>query len=214
VGGAGDVELGGKASKLKQAGLIGRPHPGGELAPNTRSAKLKGPLQGVVNFTVSSPRRAENIFVTGAAMAAGVGIGLPKRAVKAAFPHVKFDPPHRGRLGITLAKIPRSDGGRFQVGVDAASKKVTSFGIPFIAFCEWIQRAPGSSRNRGISEVTDRPEGLIGVEERRAARGTVGLVEPDDEGEVGDRNLKLAVGGPQMPAGSGGGRRPMVLELE
>lgn len=134
--GVGDVELGAKASALKQAGLVGRLRPGCELAPNTRSAKLKAPLQGVVNFTVSSPRRAENILVTGGAMAAGVGIGSSKHAVKAAFPHVKFDHRTEDVFGIMLAKIPKSDGGKFQVGVDATSKKVTSFGVPFIAFCE------------------------------------------------------------------------------
>lgn len=134
--GVGDVELGAKASELKQAGLVGRVRPGCELAPDTRSAKLKPPLEGVVNFTVSSPRRAENILVTGGATASGVGIGSSKHAVKAAFPHVKFDHGTEDVFGITLAKVPKSDGGKFQIAVDAASKRVTAFGVPFIAFCE------------------------------------------------------------------------------
>ena len=40
-----DVELGAKASKLKQAGLIKGLRDGCELAPNTRTAKLKAPLR-------------------------------------------------------------------------------------------------------------------------------------------------------------------------
>jgi hypothetical protein len=110
--------------------------PGCELAPNTRSAKLKPPLKGVVNFGVGSPRRAESILVTKGATAAGVGIGSSKHAVKQAFPHVKFDHRTEDVFGITLAKVPKADGGKFQIGVDSASKKVTSFGVPFIAFCE------------------------------------------------------------------------------
>ncbi len=134
--GVGDVEIGAKASKLKQAGLIGRLRPGCELAPNTRSAKLKPPLKGVVNFTTTSPRRADSIFVTGGAKASGVGIGSSKHAVKAAFPHVKFDHGTEDVFGITLAKVPKADGGKFQIAVDVSSKKVTAFGVPFIAFCE------------------------------------------------------------------------------
>ena len=134
--GAGHVKLGAKASKLRQAGLIGHLRHGCELAPHTRAAKLKAPLQGVVNFSVTSPRRAENIFIRGGAKASGVGIGSRKHAIKAAFPHVKFDHGTEDVFGITLAKIPKSDGGKFQIAVDVGNKKVTAFGVPFIAFCE------------------------------------------------------------------------------
>jgi hypothetical protein len=134
--GVGDVELGAKASELRQAGLIGRLRHGCELAPHTRTAKLKAPLEGEVNFTLTTPRRADNILVSGGAKASGVGIGSSKHAIKTAFSHVKFDHGTEDVFGITLAKVPKSDGGKFQFAVDVATKKVTLIGVPFIAFCE------------------------------------------------------------------------------
>ena len=134
--GVDHVKLGAKASKLRQAGLIGHVRHGCELAPDTRAAKLKAPLKGVVNFSVTKPRRAENIFITGGAKASGVKIGSGKRAIRKAFPHVKFDHGTEDVFGITLAKVPKSDGGKFQIAVDVGNKKVSSFGVPFIAFCE------------------------------------------------------------------------------
>ena len=134
--GVGDVELGAKASKLKQAGLIKGLRDGCELAPNTRTAKLKAPLQGEVNFTQTKPRRANDIIIRGGAKASGVGVGSSKHAIKVAFPHVKFDHGTENVFGITLAKIPKSDGGKFQFAVDVGTKKVTLIGVPFIAFCE------------------------------------------------------------------------------
>jgi hypothetical protein len=134
--GAGDVELGAKASELRQSGLIGRSRHGCELAPHTRAAKLKPPLEGEVNFTPTKPRRVDNIFITGGAKASGVGVGSRKHEIKAAFPHVKFDHGTDEVFGITLAKIPKSDGGKLQFAVDVGTKKVTLIGVPFIAFCE------------------------------------------------------------------------------
>lgn len=134
--GVGDVELGAKVSELRQAGLIGPLRRGCELAPGTREAKLKAPLKGVANFTRTSPRRVDSILVTGGAKASGVGIGSPKGAIKAAFPNVRFDHRTDDVFGLTLAKVPKSDGGKLQLAVDVESKKVTAIGVPFIAFCE------------------------------------------------------------------------------
>jgi hypothetical protein len=134
--GVGDVELGAKASELKQAGLIGQLRHGCELAPHTRTAKLKPPLEGQVNFTLTTPRRANDILVTGGAKASGVGIGSRKHKIKATFSHAKFDHSTEDVFGITLAKIPKSDGGKFQFAVDVDTKRVTLIGVPFIAFCE------------------------------------------------------------------------------
>ena len=133
----GDVELGAKASDLRQAGLIGRLRPGCELdGPQARTAKLKPPLEGSVNLTKTSPRRVDSIFVTGGASASGVGIGSRKRTIKDEFPHVKIEHATEDMFGITLAQVPRSDGGRFQFAIDVDTKRVTSIGIPFIVFCE------------------------------------------------------------------------------
>ena len=134
--GVGDVKLGKKASELRQAGLIGKLRHGCELAPDTRTAKLKPPLEGQVNFTLTTPRRADNIVVSGGAKASGVGVGSRKHQVKATFPHVKFDHGTEDVFGITLAKVPKRDGGKFQFAVDVGTKKVTLIGVPFIAFCE------------------------------------------------------------------------------
>ena len=134
--GVGDVELGAKSSELRQAGLISRLRHGCELAPHTRTAKLKPPLEGEVNFTLTTPRRVNDILVSGGAKASGVGIGSSKQKIKAAFPHVKFDHGTEDVFGITLAKVPKSDGGKLQFAVDVGSKKVTLIGVPFIAFCE------------------------------------------------------------------------------
>jgi hypothetical protein len=134
--GAGKVKLGAKASALRQAGLIGKVRRGCELAPHTRAAKLKPPLKGSVNFTQSTPRRVDNIAITGGAKASGVGVGSRKRKIKAAFPRVKFDHGTDDVFGITLAKVPRSNGGKLQFAVDVQTKRVTLIGVPFIAFCE------------------------------------------------------------------------------
>lgn len=135
--GVGDVEVGARASELREAGLIGKLRPGCELGgPDTRTARLKPPLEGQVNFTLTKPRRADNILVTGGATASGVGIGSRKRAIKNAFPNVKIDHDTEEVFGVTLAKVPKSDGGKFQFAIDVATKKVTRIGVPFIAFCE------------------------------------------------------------------------------
>jgi hypothetical protein len=135
--GVGAVELGAKASELSQAGLIGPLKPGCELGgPKTRTAKLKAPLKGSVNFTLTTPRRVDNILVTGGATASGVGIGSRKRAIKNEFPHVKVNHTTESVFGITSFRVPRPDGGKFEFAVDVDTKRVTLIGIPFIAFCE------------------------------------------------------------------------------
>ena len=135
--GVGDVELGARASQLKEAGLIGNLRPGCELGgPDTRTARLRAPLEGAVNFTQTQPRRADNILITGGASASGVGIGYFKRSIKKVFPNVKIDHDTEETFGITLAKVPKSDGGKFQFAIDVATRKIISIGVPFIAFCE------------------------------------------------------------------------------
>ena len=49
---------------------------------------------------------------------------------------MKFDHGTEDVFGITLAKVPKRDGGKFQFAVDVGTKKVTLIGVPFIAFCE------------------------------------------------------------------------------
>src|SRR4051795_10655460 len=73
--GAGAVELGDTYKSLHRRDLVGKLRHGCELGgPNTRSAKLRAPLEGAVNFTLHNPRRATDIQITEGAAANGVGI--------------------------------------------------------------------------------------------------------------------------------------------
>lgn len=135
--GVGQVRLGRTFRSLRAAGQLGRVRGGCELGgPDTRSARLRSPLRGSVDLSRSSPRRVRTITVTGGASARGVGVGSPRAAIRAAFPGVRFDRSTEPVFGITLATVPRSNGGRLQFGVDTSTNRVTFIGIPFLAFCE------------------------------------------------------------------------------
>ena len=74
--GVGQVKLGMTFKQLREKGLVGKLRKGCELGgPNTRSARLRSPLKGTVNFSLTNPRKATDITVTGGAEARGVGIG-------------------------------------------------------------------------------------------------------------------------------------------
>jgi hypothetical protein len=135
--GVGQVKLGKTAKQLRDAGLIGRLHPGCELGgPNTRSARLKAPLTGQVNFTLTAPRRVTDIAIAGGGKARGVGIGATIPQIKAAFPKAKVDHSTEDVFQITLVRIPKDGGGKIKFAVDVDTKRVTLIGVPFIAFCE------------------------------------------------------------------------------
>src|SRR3954466_6061036 len=85
------VHLGDTHADLRARGKVGPIRPACELAPNTKSAKLKAPLRGSVNYTLSSPRKVDSITITGGARARGVGIGSTIPQIKAKFPHAKVD---------------------------------------------------------------------------------------------------------------------------
>ena len=135
--GAGAVKIGKTYKQLHDAGLIGKIHHGCELGgPNTRSANLKAPLKGQVNFTLKSPRKVTDITVRGGATARGVGIGAKIKAIKAAFPKAKVDHSTDDTFELTLVRIPKNGGGKMIFGVSTKTKRVTTMGVPFIAFCE------------------------------------------------------------------------------
>lgn len=135
--GVDGVKLGKSYKKLRQQGLVKKIQPGCELGgSNTRSAGLRAPLKGQVNFTLSSPRKVTDIVVRGGAKARGVGIGAKIPAIKAAFPKAKVDHSTDQVFALTLVKIPKKGGGKLQFGVSTKTKKSTVIGIPFIAFCE------------------------------------------------------------------------------
>jgi hypothetical protein len=135
--GVGQVRLGDTFRELRTAGLVGRLRTGCELAgPGTRSARLRAPLRGSVDFTRTMPRRVTHIAIRGGATARGVGVGARSWKLRRAFPRARFDHRTEEIFGITLVRVPRRGGGRLQFAVDAATKRVELIGIPSIRFCE------------------------------------------------------------------------------
>jgi hypothetical protein len=135
--GVGGVRIGMRYTTLRARGLVGRIRHGCELGgPNTRSAPLRAPLQGTVNFTLTAPRRVTDITIRGGAKARGVGIGAKPARIKAAFPKVRADHSTDSTFLLTLYKVPRNGGGRMVFAVDTGTKRTTLIGVPFVAFCE------------------------------------------------------------------------------
>ena len=89
-----------------------------------------------MNFTLSSPRRVDNILIRGGAKARGVGIGATIPQIKAKFPKAIVDHSTEDVFRITLVRIPRDGGGRIKFAVDVDTHRVTLIGVPIIAFCE------------------------------------------------------------------------------
>ena len=136
--GVGAVKIGKRYETLRRQNLIGKIRHGCELGgPNTRSAKLKSPLSGSVDFTLKSPRKVANVTIfKGAATAKGVGIGATIEDIQAAYPHAKVDHGTDEVFHVTFVTIPKADGGKFQFAVDIDTGKTTAIGVPFIATCE------------------------------------------------------------------------------
>jgi hypothetical protein len=135
--GAGGVTIGKTYTRLRAQHLVGRIRHGCELGgPNTRSAKLRAPLKGQVNFTLTHPRKVTDVTISGGATARGVGIGATIPDIKAAFPKAKVDHSTDSTFLLTLVKVSRKNGGPLRFAVDTTTKKVTLIGVPFIAFCE------------------------------------------------------------------------------
>ena len=132
------VHLGDTHADLRARGKVGPIRPGCELAENTRSAKLKAPLKGSVNYTLHNPRRVDNISITGGAKARGVGIGATIAQIKAKFPRAKVDHSTDQVFQLTLVRTPKRPNGRGRItfGVSTQTHKTTIIGVPFIAFCE------------------------------------------------------------------------------
>lgn len=135
--GVGKVKLGETYAQLRSRHLVTSIKKGCELAgPQARSANLRPPLKGSVDFTITLPRKVVDIAVRRGATARGVGIGASIPAIKAAFPKAKVDHTTDSTFGVTLVRIPKNGGGRLQFAVDTRTRKVVVIGIPLIAFCE------------------------------------------------------------------------------
>src|SRR6202022_1569533 len=122
--GVGAVKPGARYNKLHRRGLVGNIHKGCALAgPNTRSARLRTPLEGSLDFTLKAPRKVTNISVSGGATARGVGIGAAIADITAAYPQAQVDHTTEQTLGTTLVTVPKTDGGKLQFALDIKTKK-------------------------------------------------------------------------------------------
>jgi hypothetical protein len=135
--GVGEVKLGMTFQELRDQGLVGKLRPGCELGgPNTRTARLRSPLRGDVDFTQTTPRKVTNITIRRGARARGVKVGDRIRDIKDAYPKAKVNRDTEEVFGIWLVRVPRNGGGRISFAVDADTRKITLIGVPFIPFCE------------------------------------------------------------------------------
>lgn len=143
--GVGGVKLGKTYRTLRRQRLVGRIRRGCPLGgPQTRSAGLKRPLRGSVNFSLSAPRRVRAILLTrGArARARGVGIGSRIRRIRRAYPRAKVNHGTDEIFRLTLVTVPkhgragRRGRSRLAFGVSTRTKRVTLIGVPGIPFCE------------------------------------------------------------------------------
>src|SRR6187397_462459 len=105
--GVGNVHIGDKYLKLRQAGRIGKVGPGCELAgPNARSAKLLPPVKGSADLSFHSPRKITDI--------------------KAAYPKAYVDHSTEEVFAFTLVVVRGKDNGsRIAFAVDTGTKKIT-----------------------------------------------------------------------------------------
>jgi hypothetical protein len=134
----GAVHLHERFAKLRAEGRVGKLRTECELSgTNSKGAALKAPLRGSVGLSAGPVRRVRVITVTSRnAKARGIGVGSTRHAVRTAFPKARFDHSSDAVFGITIVKIPRSEGGPWQLGVDTATHKVTVIGVPTLSFCD------------------------------------------------------------------------------
>jgi hypothetical protein len=135
--GVGKVKLRETYAKLRAQRLVGKIRKGCPLAgASARSAPLRAPLKGSVDFTTILRRRVADIVVRGGATARGVGIGATIAAIEAVYPRAKVDHSTDHMFGITLVRIPKKGGGKLQFAVSTKTHKVILIAIPFVPFCE------------------------------------------------------------------------------
>ena len=102
------IHLGDTHADLRSRGKVGPIGPGCEFGgPNTRSARLRAPLKGQVDYTLNSPRKVTTITVTKGAKARGVGIGATIAAIKAKFPNAIVDHSTDQVFQLTVVRTPK-----------------------------------------------------------------------------------------------------------
>jgi hypothetical protein len=135
--GVGQVKLGMTFQQLRDKHLVGKLRKGCELAgPDARTARLRLPLRGSVNFTQTTPRKVDSITITGGAEARGVGIGDTLADIKAAYRHRRVDHTQEGVFGLTFVFVKTKANPKLMFAIDVNTKKITLIGVPVIAICE------------------------------------------------------------------------------
>jgi hypothetical protein len=135
--GVGQVKLGMTFREAREQHLIGKLRPGCELSgPEAHSARLRSPLRGFVDLTLTTPRKIANIAVTRGARARGVKVGDRIRDIKDASPGAIVNKRTEEIFGLWLVRVPKSAGGRITFSVPVSTKRIDMIGVPFIPFCE------------------------------------------------------------------------------
>ena len=135
--GVGAVKLGATYTSLRARGLVGELRPGCELGgPNTRSAVLRAPLEGSIDFTLTTPRKARTISISGGAEARGVGIGDSAADVRRAYPKAVFNRSVEDTFLATFVKAGPKGGGPLAFAISTRTKQVTQIAVPNLALCE------------------------------------------------------------------------------
>jgi hypothetical protein len=134
--GVGQVKLGMTFHDLRAQHLIGKLRHGCEFnGPDFRTARLRSPLRGFVDFP-TKPRKASNITITRGARARGVGIGDTIADIKAKFPKAHVHHDTESVFGVTLVVVPKSGGGRISFTVPLSTHRINLIGVPNIPFCD------------------------------------------------------------------------------
>jgi hypothetical protein len=135
--GVGQVKLGMTFQEARDKGLIGKLRPGCEFGgPETRSARLRSPLRGFVDFSLTTPRTITNILITRGARARGVKVGDRISDIRDAYDVVRVNKNTEDVFGVWIARVPKSAGGPIRFSVPVATKRIDAIGVPFIPFCE------------------------------------------------------------------------------
>jgi len=91
--GVGQLHLGATVASLHQRHLIRALHPGCELDPGQRVARLRPPLNGFAVFANGKNRLTSILVRGGAETAKHIGTGSTPKEARAAYPKALFKPP-------------------------------------------------------------------------------------------------------------------------
>jgi hypothetical protein len=91
--GVGALHLGDTVRSLQRRHLIRRLHPGCELDPGQRVARLRAPLNGFAVFTHPNTRLSSIQVLAGAETAKHIGIGSTPGQARSAYPRARYQPP-------------------------------------------------------------------------------------------------------------------------